>query len=74
MNAIRTARETTDRAKRADRYERAITTLLEERVHIPAFTLDNNFGVKSRARNFDPHAIASVNPRLIGVGSVSRET
>lgn len=73
MNAIRTARETTDRAKRADRYERAITTLLEERVHIPAFTLDNSFGVKSRVRNFDPHAIASVNPRLIGAGSVSLE-
>lgn len=71
MNAILSARETTDRAKRADHYERAITALLEERVHLPAFTLDNSFGVKSTVQDFQPHPIASVNPRLVGAGSVS---
>lgn len=71
MNAILSARETTDRAKRADHYERAITTLLEDRVHLPAFTLDNSFGVKSDVENFQPHPIAGVNPQLVGSGSVT---
>jgi len=72
-NAVLSARETADRAKRADHYERAITTLLEERVHVPAFTLDNSFGVRDDVQNSRPHPIASVNPRLVGSGSVSLE-
>ena len=72
MERIQKARETTKRAERKRLYERAITTVLEDRVHLPAYTLHNSFGVENHVAGFEPHPIASVNPQLIGPsGSVS---
>jgi len=72
MDWIDRARETRDRKKRRDLYEKAITTVLEDRVHLPAFTLHNSFGVKDRVEGFRPHPLAQVNPQLVaGEGRVS---
>lgn len=65
MDAIERARRTRDRPTRRRLYERAITTLLEERVHLPAFTLHNSFGVKERVEGFEPHPLAQFNPQLV---------
>ncbi len=65
MEKIAKARRTRDRSERKPLYEAAITTLLEDRVHLPAFTLDNSFGVKDRVRGFQPHPLAGANPRLV---------
>ncbi|RDI71547.1 ABC transporter substrate-binding protein [Halopelagius longus] len=66
MRRLRRARRTTDRERRRTLYERTITTLLEDRVVLPAFTLDNSFGVKRRVRDFEAHPMAQYNPRLVG--------
>jgi peptide/nickel transport system substrate-binding protein len=72
MDAIERARETRAREERKRLYERAITTILEERPHIPAFTLHNSFGVKDRVEGFQPHPLAQMNPQLLtGQGPVS---
>ncbi|CQR48802.1 MULTISPECIES: ABC transporter substrate-binding protein [Haloferax] len=65
MEHISKARATADRQERQTHYEQAITTLLEDRVHLPAFTLDNSFGVKQRVDGFEPHPLAAQNPRLV---------
>ena len=70
MEAIAAARETTNRERRARLYRRAITTLLEERVHLPAFSLSNSFGVKERVCGFEPHPLASEYPSLAGPNGV----
>ena len=59
------ARRTTDRAERRRHYERAIETLLEGRAVLPAFTLDNSFGVADQVEGFDPHPLSAENPRLV---------
>ncbi|WP_332898058.1 ABC transporter substrate-binding protein [Haladaptatus sp. CMSO5] len=64
MNALRDARRTTDDATRRDLYESATRTLLTERVALPAFTLDNSFGVASGIEGFGPHPLPGENPRL----------
>ncbi|MFC6826773.1 ABC transporter substrate-binding protein [Halopelagius fulvigenes] len=66
MENIRRARRTRKREKRRTLYEEAITTLLEDRVHLPAFTLDNSFGVKRHVRDFEVHPMAQYNPSLLG--------
>jgi peptide/nickel transport system substrate-binding protein len=72
MDHIRRARETAERTKRKTEYEKAISTLLRDRPHLPAFTLHNTFGVDSSVKGFEPHPISSVNPRLVSPqGSVS---
>lgn len=65
MRDIYDARAAVDRAKRKRRYERAIETLLEDRAIIPAFTLDNSFGVRGRIDGFEPHPMAAYNPMLL---------
>ncbi|WP_158237373.1 ABC transporter substrate-binding protein [Halegenticoccus soli] len=72
MRRIDEARRTQNRKKRRHLYARAGTTLLEDRVVLPAFTLDNSFGVKNRVKGFRPHPDAKLNPRLVSPdGSVS---
>jgi peptide/nickel transport system substrate-binding protein len=66
MNRLRRARRTTDRGERRRLYEGAISTLLEDCVHLPAFTLHNTFGVAESLRGFEPHPVASINPRFVG--------
>lgn len=74
MNQLERARRTDERAERKRLYEQAITTVLEERVHLPAYTLHNSFGVENHVEGFDPHPLASMNPQLFGqLGTVSLE-
>ena len=51
------ARKTADHAKRKKLYEEAITTMLEDRAHIPAYNIKNNFGVRNYVKDFRPHAV-----------------
>ena len=71
---IRRARESGDRGERKRLYERAIDTVLTERVHLPAYTLDNSFGVKDRITGFRPHPVSGLNPRLVGPNGQLVET
>ena len=68
MGAITRARRTRERTERRSLYQTAITTLLEDRVHLPAFTLYTTFGVKARVEGFRPHPLAQMNPQLLGGG------
>jgi peptide/nickel transport system substrate-binding protein len=72
MEDIENARQTTNHEKRRRLYEKSIKTVLEQRVHIPAYTLHNSFGVKNRVSGFRPHPVSQLNPRLVSPdGSVS---
>jgi peptide/nickel transport system substrate-binding protein len=53
------ARRSTDRSERKTLYEEAITTLLEDRAHLPAYNLKNSFGVRQRVQDFLPHPVDS---------------
>ncbi|MFC6731715.1 ABC transporter substrate-binding protein [Haladaptatus sp. GCM10025893] len=64
MQTLDDARKTTDEARRRDLYESATRTLLEERVALPVFTLDNSFGLAAGIDGFDPHPLPGENPRL----------
>jgi len=46
------ARESADRAERKQLYEDAITMILEDRAHLPAYNLKNSFGVKDYVQDF----------------------
>jgi peptide/nickel transport system substrate-binding protein len=62
---IQAGRQTDERAERKAHYEAAISTLLEDRAIIPAFTLDNSFGVKRHVSGFESHPMAGYNPVLL---------
>lgn len=65
MAKIERAREITNRAERRRLYTEAITTLLEDRVHLPVYTLHNSFGVKDRVQGFNPHPLSQFNPQFV---------
>jgi len=54
------ARETADREERRQLYVDAITTLLEGRVHLPAYGLKNSFGVKNYVEDFSAHPTSTI--------------
>lgn len=54
---IETARRTVRRAERRDRYESAITTLLEERAHLPIFVDQYSFAVSEAVQDFQAHPV-----------------
>jgi peptide/nickel transport system substrate-binding protein len=56
--AIMQARRSTDREERTRLYEQAVSTVLDNRVHLPAYTLKNSFGVRSRVQDWMAHPIA----------------
>ncbi|EMA44999.1 ABC transporter substrate-binding protein [Halococcus saccharolyticus] len=58
-SAIVDARESTDRNERKELYQQAITTLLEDRVNLPAYNLKNSFGVKNYVEDFTSHPVGS---------------
>jgi peptide/nickel transport system substrate-binding protein len=66
MKNILQARKTTNRKRRKQRYESAITTLLEDRPLLPAFSRKNSFAFKDRVRDFRIHPVSAVNPWLVG--------
>ncbi|MFC7046904.1 ABC transporter substrate-binding protein [Halobacteriaceae archaeon GCM10025711] len=53
------ARESSDHDKRKQLYEEAITTLLEDRAHIPAYNLKNSFGVREYVEDFNAYPVGS---------------
>ncbi|QZP38954.1 ABC transporter substrate-binding protein [Halobaculum magnesiiphilum] len=54
-----TARESAERAERKQLYTEAVTTILEDRAHLPAYNLKNSFGVKEYVNNFAAHPVDS---------------
>jgi peptide/nickel transport system substrate-binding protein len=52
---IMQARQATDRDERRSMYIDAITTILEDRAHIPSYGLKNSFGVRNRVQDFLAH-------------------
>ncbi|WP_410767338.1 ABC transporter substrate-binding protein [Haloferax sp. DFSO60] len=65
MEQIKGARESTDRQERQQLYQSAIQTLLEDKVHLPAFNYKNSYGVKSAVSDFQVHPVSPQNPRLV---------
>ncbi|WP_128905994.1 ABC transporter substrate-binding protein [Halorubrum amylolyticum] len=61
------ARESADRDERRQLYVDATTELLEGRVHLPAYNLNNSYGVRSAVEGYSAHPIATE----IQVGGVS---
>ena len=53
------ARESADREERRQLYVDATTTLLEGRVHLPAYNLNNSYGVRNVVEGFSSHPISS---------------
>jgi peptide/nickel transport system substrate-binding protein len=72
MNQIKQARKTRNRRKRRNLYESAITTILEDRVHLPAYSYKNSFGYKNTVQNFRVHPNAQLNPRVVSPNGVVR--
>ena len=56
------ARESPDRAERRQLYIDATTTLLEARVHLPAYNLNNSYGVADAIEGFSSHPISTEIP------------
>jgi peptide/nickel transport system substrate-binding protein len=52
------ARETADRDARRELYIEGITTVLEERAHIPSYNLKESYGVNNRVSGFTSHPAA----------------
>lgn len=61
---LTTAGQITDRQARKEHYEFVIETILEDRVHIPAYTLDNSWGVNDVVQDLSIHPSSHYNPRL----------
>ena len=53
------ARESADREERKRLYTEAVTTVLEDRAHLPAYNLKNSFGVKEYVSDFTSHPVDS---------------
>jgi len=53
------ARQSADREERKQLYTEAITTILEDRAHLPAYNLKNSFGVKEYVSDFTSHPVDS---------------
>ncbi|SFR32414.1 MULTISPECIES: ABC transporter substrate-binding protein [Halorubrum] len=53
------ARESADREERRQLYIDATTTLLEGRVHLPAYNLNNSYGVRNVVEGFEAHPIST---------------
>ncbi|MDS0294080.1 ABC transporter substrate-binding protein [Halogeometricum luteum] len=53
------ARRTNDQATRKQLYTEGITTVLEDRAHLPAYNLKNSFGVKDYVSDWHAHPVSS---------------
>ncbi|WP_435156252.1 ABC transporter substrate-binding protein [Haladaptatus sp. DFWS20] len=56
---IKKARETASEQQRKKLYSEAITKLLEDRAHLPAYNLKNSFGMKNNVQGFKAHPVSS---------------
>lgn len=67
---LETARRAIRKPERRDLYADAVTTILEERAHLPAFVSRYSFAVSERVRDFDAHPVTAF--RLVsGYNNVS---
>ncbi len=66
MDKILKARKSDEHDERKKLYEETITTLLEDRVHLPIYQPKNTFGVKNEVGNFELSPMSEENPRLVG--------
>ena len=53
------ARRTLDQEQRKTLYTEAITTMLQDRPHLPAYNLKNSFAVSSSVQDFQAHPVSS---------------
>ncbi|WP_231184120.1 ABC transporter substrate-binding protein [Haladaptatus sp. DYF46] len=53
------ARKSANHAKRKKLYTTAITKMLNDRAHLPAYNLKNSFGVKNKVKGFKAHPVSS---------------
>ncbi len=53
------AREMADQEQRKQLYTEGITTVLEDRAHLPAYNLKNSYGVKDYVNDFTSHPVDS---------------
>jgi len=67
------ARESADREERRQLYIDATTELLEGRVHIPAYNLNNSYGIHERVSDFSAHTISTEVQIFTGHNNVSVE-
>ncbi len=51
------ARESVERSARKQLYEEAVTTILEQRAHLPAYGLKNSYGVQGYVNDFSSHPV-----------------
>jgi peptide/nickel transport system substrate-binding protein len=67
---IMTGRQSADRDERQEVYQKAITQILEDRAHLPAYGLKNSFGVKDYVSSFEAHGVLNF-PLTSGGNNVS---
>ena len=65
MDWLDEARTTSDRERSRELIDNVLTTVLEDRVHIPAFSLAESAGAKQYVKDFQAHPAAYNNPRLV---------
>ncbi|WP_266082226.1 ABC transporter substrate-binding protein [Haladaptatus caseinilyticus] len=53
------ARKSPDHSERKKLYTEAITKLLEDRAHLPAYNLKNSYGMKDNVQGFEAHPVLS---------------
>ena len=65
MEQIDEAGKIADTEERRELYIDAVTSILEDRAHLPAYNVKNNFGVKDYVGDFQPHTLSQLNPRMV---------
>jgi len=59
------ARRTPEREQRKEMYQEAITTILEDRPHLPSYNLKNSFGVRDYVEDFQAHSTLNAGFTLV---------
>ncbi|PCR92028.1 ABC transporter substrate-binding protein [Natrinema ejinorense] len=67
------AREDPDKESRREMYIDATNTILEDRVHLPAYNLYNSYGVSNSVSNFQSHPDSGTIPLLADYANVGLE-
>lgn len=62
--ALDEARNLASREERRDLYERAVTLMIEDRVHLPLYNLQANMGVKDYVQDYTTHPVSTENPAV----------
>ncbi|MFW5965179.1 MAG: ABC transporter substrate-binding protein [Halodesulfurarchaeum sp.] len=65
MEDLEEAGKLVDKDERNQLYTDVITTVLEDRVHLPAYNLKNTMGVQDHVNDLQAHTVSQMNPRMI---------